>query len=122
MRPPAAVASSLTMHPRISRRVTALTITNGAASCVTGRAPKYAVVTKDRYIKDGHLGDVTDDRVVLLSVSELPPAARRALLDVLRIIQATSAGNRSSPTKSSGSILPACARWGSGGGPRERVY
>jgi hypothetical protein len=40
------------------------------------------VITRDGLERDGRVGDVTGDRVVLLSVSALPSAARRALLDV----------------------------------------
>jgi hypothetical protein len=46
------------------------------------KGAEVRVITRDRLIKDGRLGDVTDDRVLLLSVSTLPGGARRALLDV----------------------------------------
>ncbi len=46
------------------------------------KGSEVRIVTRDRMFKDGRLGDVSDDRVLLLSVESLPPGARRALLDV----------------------------------------
>jgi hypothetical protein len=40
------------------------------------------VITHDGATRDGHLGDVNNDRIVLLAPSNLPPEAREALLDL----------------------------------------
>lgn len=42
------------------------------------------VVTRDGALRDGHLGYVGDDRIVLLRPAALPPDARKALLSVAR--------------------------------------
>ena len=40
------------------------------------------VITHDGVTRDGHLGDVTDERIVLMAVSNLPREAREALVDL----------------------------------------
>lgn len=43
---------------------------------------RVRVITHDGVSRDLHLGDVANDRLVLLSLSALPEEARRALLDL----------------------------------------
>jgi hypothetical protein len=40
------------------------------------------LATRDRVVRDGHLGHADNDRVVVVFVSTLPSHARRALLDI----------------------------------------
>src|SRR5688500_14039902 len=40
------------------------------------------VLTRDGMTRDGHLGDATDERVVLVTVSHLPREAREAVVDL----------------------------------------